>query len=353
MDRDAGTATYGLQYVARTIASQLGDKENARFFVGTSHLKDENEVHLIEYDESSSRVRLVAPFTHKHEIWDICPSNDNPDLLFTTYNTGGDFKSTLWKIDEYSTASSSLREMVSITAPDGSLKKVLWCPQDQSRVASVENQNLRVWNLDAGNSSAKEAMTCTVDEVHTLGAAKWNPHHKEEIATTNDASVRFWDLRQKRESCVIDLAHVQCVRDIDYNPNRTNYIVTCGDDRQVRFWDVRSPKEPIKSLCEHSHWVWRVQYHPSYDQLLLSSGTDSKVVLWSVISTSSSFLDGVDERPRDSGGDAAIQTYDGHQDSVYGLAWNQAKTWVFGTLSYDGLVIVSTVSRKDRYLVLG
>lgn len=49
--------------------------------------------------------------------------------------------------------------------------------------------------------------------------------------------------------------HGSCVRDVDYNPNRPWYLVTCGDDDTTKFWDVRRGGDvPVKTLRSHKHW---------------------------------------------------------------------------------------------------
>lgn len=57
-----------------------------------------------------------------------------------------------------------------------------------------------------------------------------------------------------RQTYLIDNAHGQLVRDIDFNPNRQYIIATCGDDCRTKFWDVRNVEKPLKSLDDHSHW---------------------------------------------------------------------------------------------------
>lgn len=57
-----------------------------------------------------------------------------------------------------------------------------------------------------------------------------------------------------RQTYMIENAHGQLVRDLDFNPNRQYIIATCGDDCRTKFWDVRSPDKPLKTLDDHSHW---------------------------------------------------------------------------------------------------
>lgn len=64
-----------------------------------------------------------------------------------------------------------------------------------------------------------------------------------------------------RPSFSIDNAHPPYVRDVDYNPNRQYYLMTCGDDCRVKFWDVRKTNECLKILSDHSHWFVSLRFN--------------------------------------------------------------------------------------------
>ena len=105
---------------------------------------------------------------------------------------------------------------------------------------------------------------------------------------------------------VIDSAHTQTVRDLDFNPNRQYYMATCGDDCATRFWDTRNCSQPLLSFFSHSHWAWKVRYNLR-DQLILTGGSDGKVVLLNVPSLASTDLATEDEEESDQ---------DNHQNKV-------------------------------------
>ncbi len=50
--------------------------------------------------------------------------------------------------------------------------------------------------------------------------------------------------------------------------------------------------------------------------------------------------------------DGRVQSYDEHEDSVYGVAWSLADPWLFASLSYDGRVVINTVPKNIKYKVL-
>ncbi|CAI9733187.1 and GARP complex-interacting 1-like [Octopus vulgaris] len=197
-----------------------------------------------------------------------------------------------------------------------------------------------------------------------MTAAKWNPHHKcSQVATANDTTIRGWDLRSMKQVYVIENAHGQLVRDLDFNPNKQYCFVSCGDDCKVKFWDVRNSNSPLKILTDHSHWVWSVRYNHFHDQLVLSSSSDSRVILNNIVSLSSEpfgyLVESEDnsdnegkEVTREKVNDGVIATYEEHEDSVYRVDWSTADPWVFASLSYDGRLVINRVPRTEKYKIL-
>jgi WD40 repeat protein len=51
-------------------------------------------------------------------------------------------------------------------------------------------------------------------------------------------------------------------------------------------------------------------------------------------------------------GDGRVQTYDEHEDSVYGCAWSAHDPWVFASMSYDGRLVVNKVPKSTKYKIL-
>lgn len=102
------------------------------------------------------------------------------------------------------------------------------------------------------------------------GCATWDPHNVSLAAVAFDNTLQIVDTSKDMEIIhSLPFAHDDTIRDIDYNPNKPQTLVTCGDDRQIKFWDVRKLDEPLMTLMGHSHWVWSTRYNPFHDQLVL------------------------------------------------------------------------------------
>ncbi|KAI8609072.1 WD40-repeat-containing domain protein [Chytriomyces sp. MP71] len=201
----------------------------------------------------------------------------------------------------------------------------------------------------------------------TIDTGKWNPHNSDEFCIAAGPHISGIDFRASKPTFRIPHAHLECVRDIDFNPNKPYYIATGGDDGKVRIWDTRATTNgPVKELSNHTHWVWSVNYNRYHDQLLLSSSSDCLVNLHNVVSVSStpyglirsmdqdmdteSGLEDVNEAIKTT--DELIATYREFEDSVYSVAWSTADPWIFASLSFDGRVNINIVPQEVKYSII-
>jgi WD40 repeat protein len=245
-------------------------------------------------------------------------------------------------------------------------RSILWHPveedEESKMVLSLDDNTIKLWDIEAGGSVAKETGTISLGELQRLTTGCWNPNNTNEVVAANDTRVQGWDLRSLKETFSIPKAHSHFVRDLDYNPNKLYLIATGGDDCSVKFWDTRKSEEPLKVVKGHSHWVWNVEYNRFRDQLVLSSSTDSSVNLWKIATLSSDPLGIDDYRDAEAADidphpssvahkreDYLIKSYDVHEESVYSVAWGcyEASPYVFASLSYDGRVVINQVPEEE------
>jgi hypothetical protein len=79
---------------ARAIAA-VPDAEKTRFVVGSLCLREENQVHVLDYDEASNSVRAQL-YGHKSEVWHVAPSPTNAGLLATCYGDSAGAWAAVW-----------------------------------------------------------------------------------------------------------------------------------------------------------------------------------------------------------------------------------------------------------------
>lgn len=378
---DEAPVIYGLEFQARALVAQAAETDQIRFIVGTQSLRQENQVHHIDFDDENNVINKNV-FLHKEgEIWHISASTIDKNLLTTCYNKTSESKAEMcaavWKLpadfdDIPSSEDQSSHRCLDLVCKldpgeHGDMKSVTWHPTgDTSTLVGLTESHIVLWDLDTASSRVKMTNSAGLEGKGQprLTACSWNPHHNcTQIATANDTCIRGWDIRSMQQCYSIENAHGQLVRDLDFNPNKQYYLVSCGDDCKVKFWDIRSPTEPLKVLSDHSHWVWSVRYNHFHDQLVLSSSSDSRVILNNVVSLSSEPYGHLVENDEDSDEeqenrevpppvDSVIATYEEHEDSVYAVDWSSADPWVFASLSYDGRLVINRVPRAEKYKIL-
>ncbi|XP_045157932.2 EARP and GARP complex-interacting protein 1-like isoform X1 [Mercenaria mercenaria] len=380
---DEAPVIYGLEFQARALAAQAGETDQIRFIVGTQSLRQENQVHHIDFDDENNVINKNVFMHREGEMWHISASTVDKSLLTTCYNktseSKAEMRAALWRLpgdfddvqSEDQSSHQSLSLVCHLDATDyGDMKSVMWHPTgDNSNVVGLADNHIVVWDIDTSGNSAQMTSSAGLESKGQpkLTCSSWDPHHNcVQIATANDTFIRGWDLRTMQQTYVIENAHGQLVRDVDFNPNKQYYIVSCGDDCKVKFWDIRNVGEPLKVLSDHSHWVWSVRYNRFHDQLVLSSSSDSRVILNNIVSLSSEPYGNLIENDEDDDDDAddresreasppqdgVIATYEEHEDSVYTVDWSTADPWVFASLSYDGRLVINRVPRAEKYKIL-
>ncbi|CAE1304703.1 EIPR1 [Acanthosepion pharaonis] len=378
---DEAPVIYGLEFPARALTAQTAETENIRFLVGTQSLRAENQIHHIDFDDENNVINKNVFLHREGEIWYISASTMDKDVLATCYNKTVDSRTevqaAVWRLpsdfdnsmnEDHTNSHQPLQLLCPLDFSDyGEIKCVLWHPTGEaSTLLGLADNHILLWDLNVASASAKifSSTSLEVKGQPKMTSGKWNPHHKcAQVATANDTAIRGWDIRTMQQVYVIENAHGQLVRDLDFNPNKQYYLASCGDDCKVKFWDVRNPSTPTKTLTDHSHWVWSVRYNHFHDQLVLSSSSDSRVILNNVVSLSSEPFGHLveseensdsenNERVHEKPTDGVIATYEEHEDSVYQVDWSTADPWIFASLSYDGRLVINRVPRTEKYKIL-
>ena len=408
-------AAYAAAGQARQLDPQSASKHRHRWVLGTAVL-GENEINVLEFDEDEGTLECCSTYDHPNgQIWAMATSPRDSSLLITSHqdnmkghglslfrmpgqslseiNSGGGksevgTKQDLLKLQSIENTIPEKRDPAYVTS-------VKWSPHDD-KIIAIKESTVAVYNITETSvkmeDSGKMDLRIEVDLdpsknkafTGTYSAAAWDPHSNNSAAVVSDAYLHLLDTRSMSISHSIQ-AHRGACRDVDYNPNKSQSLITAGDDRKIRVWDLRQPKEPVRTLLGHGHWVWCAKYNPFYDQLVLSGGSDNRVNLWRVASCSSlpwlggstvddDDVDGSDRRSTvsekskassmtvesaatdDSQSldppDVKIKEHDCHTDSVYSVAWSPADAWVYCSLSLDGRVYLNHVPAAEKYKLL-
>lgn len=299
------STTYTAKHQARCLCAVAGEKH--RFMVGTCSVREENEIHVLNYDEGSNVLTCIGSLQHPLEVVCINASPYDAGKLGTCGGLRtGSYEAALWswkdamdewidddppRADEWAGKSrGALTPIAKLNdaCQDGYLRSFLWCPkehQNEHFMATVDGSHLRTWDASGSTTLAKPVAVFNTPDAH---AAAWSPHDRSELAIATETDLLLFDARGAATK--LPQPHDGATLDLDYNPNKPSALATAGDDGQVKFWDLRSFRTPLKILKTGSHWCTAVKYNPFHDQLLASANADNLVHLWRVSSISSAPL---------------------------------------------------------------
>ncbi|OQS05848.1 hypothetical protein THRCLA_02066 [Thraustotheca clavata] len=361
-------STYESKRITRCVDAVYGESDQQRFIIGSCSpsSKKPNQLQLLD-----ANLSLLRTYSHVNPIQHLamCPLPEKTHTLLTAFTSERNEPAFgVWKLDNVEDLQpapqdtfSSMTLAAQTTMDTPIIKFVglaIWNPHEDNNgaaIASLNASHIATWAMAEGEASCKEIAKLPIGDNKQLNNLSWDPHNRQQLCASVDEAIQTWDLRSNKIAYTIEDAHLQCVRDIDYNPNKPYYIASGGDDGKVKFWDIRKPNGALLSLGGHTHWIWCVKYNRFHDQLVLSSSSDSLVNLWRVSSISSAPVLEMDEEESEQGvdiGDAKIKSYEEHEDSVYSIAWGSADSWVFVSVSYNGRVVLNQVPSTEKYRIL-
>ncbi|KAF5740937.1 WD repeat-containing protein DWA2-like isoform X2 [Tripterygium wilfordii] len=278
---------YGLKYQARCLSDVKADTDHTSFIAGTliiflrigSNQVEFYQVHLIRLSSGGTELVCEGLFSHPNEIWDLASCPFDQRIFSTVFSTGESYGAAICQIPELYGQLSS-PQLERIASLDAHVGKI----------------NCILW---------------------------WTSGRHDKLISVDEENVVLWGLDCSKKSAQ----------------------VTAEDESGIYIWDLRTLKAPVQELLGHTHWTWAVRSNPEYDGMILSAGSDSTVNLWLASSFSSSTElmseSRVESRTRKM--DPLLNSYNGYEDSVYGLAWSLREPWIFASLSYDGRVVVESV----------
>jgi WD40 repeat protein len=406
-------AAFAVNFSARSLCARPV-QDTSEFLVGTCSSQDCNELTVLNYSEEANDLDAKAIYNHRDEVWamDMPRVDGMDDLVLTsgreassgktslrlwrmgglkdlnnsssssdgnginnddgdnmnTVETGGDDVGTYFGDDLLLVADCEFDESKKNEKFTSFVSSIRWAPPSiGSRIATKDPQYLRIWSVDTTTKIMKEEskIELVTDGAGGSGLSRfsgewsgggvsWSSDNNT-VGVVTQSQLQIIDIRSSKNTIHIKNVHQGETTDCDFNPNRSNFIVTTGQDRFTKIWDIRTSKQPLtKVLTGHGHWVQSARYHPIHDQLIATGGTDNVVNMWRVASCGSTAwvggeIDGDGEEP-----DVNAKRIDQHEDSIYSLAWGASTVnpWILCSLSYDGRVVLSHVPSAEKYKIL-
>ncbi|RKP16600.1 WD40 repeat-like protein [Rozella allomycis CSF55] len=348
---------YNISQPAKSLTSVYSENERQLFLVGTCDIQQDNEIHLIDYDEDEHRF-YSSIFDHPNEVISIASSNHNLKLIATcsslaTSTLKEENSADLFLLSECDPKGS--QDNTSELKPLGKLTSkndphaVIFSPFDANIVVTLHKSNAILYSIKQGID--------TIKNNNVSGEWKktiFHPSKENELLISHQNSISMIDIRSQVFSLSLS-SQFKEIRDFDVNPMRSNYIATCSANA-VEIWDVRNSKTSVETLNHHTHWICSVSFNKFHDMLLLTSGTDGLVNLENLFTYSSASLyvtqDDPDFQNFQKPTNGLVKSYDQLEDSCYGVSWSAVDPWIFAALSYDGRFVIDHVPKEEKYKII-
>lgn len=329
---------------------------------------------LLEVEESSGRISRVDSFLTDAGIRNISASPfDSRQIVasFKDRNAGSD-NVGLCALNEDDAVDSTLKIVSSFDDSFVNVHTVLF--ESAENICVGDSGSVSLFSIESGKriGNSFNISNCTSTVI--------DPHKPFTVAASSGKRILFLDTRSGIVENEFLTSHFFDITCMDLNPNVPNQYVTGGLDGRVMFWDTRMTGVSVgwlKMAVAHTHRVSTVKYNPLHDQLVLSSGTDCKLNLFrfpslskhpgkyaSIIETQPKHVSGqtahlarrgsVDDEPKlfFADRDGLIRSYSRHEDSVYKACWAANNTWLFASLSHDGIFLINRVPREDKFRIM-
>ncbi len=149
--------------------------------------------------------------------------------------------------------------------------------QDESRILTWgDDRTVRVWDAKTGTELLQ------LHHLDRVWSAVWNADESRILSSAKDGTARVWDAKTGTE--LLTLRHANSEYGVDGAAwdKDEKHILSWGDDKTVRIWDAKTGASI--AVLEHTGRVNQVEWSPDKSQFLTFSQNSNEVRLWDAAS---------------------------------------------------------------------
>ncbi|KAA1477639.1 WD40 repeat-like protein [Dentipellis sp. KUC8613] len=160
---------------------------------------------------------------------------------------------------------------------------VIWS-SDSFYTAAVSADGKRIAiSVNDGLVQIRLATTNTVlaslnGHTASVGAMTFSPNGKRLITSSDDCTIRVWDLDATTVSSSTLTGHSDWVRAVAISSDGSK-IASASDDRTVRLWSTGTCTQLLSPMEGHTDWVRAVTFFPDGEKIV-SAGDDWSIRVW-------------------------------------------------------------------------
>lgn len=220
---------------------------------------------------------LVNQHEEHKEITVRCLAWSKGDYRIATGDTDGDI--VIW---DYGKNELILR----IKAHENRVRTVAWSPDGSRIVSGSSDGYVRTWDAKSGKElkKSKNVFAKGAREGRpTIYSVKWSPDGKQLASCRGNSSV-IWDANTYRETFTLD-GHTDLVRSVAWSNDGTLFA-SCSNDATIRIWNARTRKEVCTLTLERADIakdtsIFCVHFSQN-GEFVAGKSTDNSVRLWRI-----------------------------------------------------------------------
>lgn len=165
---------------------------------------------------------------------------------------------------------SNFNTSVEILKVDSSVKALAVSPDGKTLACGASNGEVYLVDLTSPNYATTKIWLKDAEQ-RPVKALAFN-HTGERLAFGRyNGNVIIWDLKGKKKFGPTLTGFVSNITDVEFSPD-SRLLAASSNDKSVRFWDMDNIYDLPTILGDHNDWVWSISFHPDGKYIMTGSG---------------------------------------------------------------------------------
>jgi WD40 repeat protein len=209
-------------------------------------------LYVVDLDDPFSPPRWIQHLT-SWEVADVqwSPHPSKPAWVISTSNQ----KAMLWNLAR--TGDNAIEHV--LHEHSRAITDINFHPDNPELLATCSvDTSILAWDM----RSPKRPFYSVADWRAGASQVKWNFQNPNLLASSHDNHFYIWDLRNNAKPLHRIDAHSRKINGVDFSRTKENEIISSSNDCSVKFWDISKSTENPTSIVNTEFPVWRARHLP-------------------------------------------------------------------------------------------